>query len=514
MNRILLVISCLVCGIQARGLEVASLFKDHAVLQSGIEIPVWGWGEVGEEVEVSFSGQEVATTVDADGQWQVVLQPEEPSREGVELLVSSTAGAKVVISDVVVGEVWICSGQSNMHMEAHKCREVASLLPKMKNVRAFEVENTVSFDEEDQCNGEWAVGHPDSAVAASFAYHLQVAEDVPVGIILTSWGSSSLEAWMPKSLAQKVPHFKTLLEEFDANTASQKKIQQILKKGVRRQENGKELGWSRVDDIYLRRQTNLLYNAMFHPLIPYGCRGIVWYQGERNTQSMFGMPTTKEWFKRHSGILKYGDTLQAWITELRSRWGRDDLHLSVVMLPGYAKGMLPTSPVKSPQRPESHSWAWMRESQLSVLDLPHTSVACTIDLGDATDIHPKDKEPIGKRLALLAQRDAIGRDVVATGPQVAKVEVEGSQVLVTFDSTVTTVDEKAPREFWLSHDGEKWASAEASLSGNRVVLHSGAVSEPLYVRYAWTGKPEVNLVNSTGLPAYPFRTDHYVPLAK
>ena len=342
---------------------------------------------------------------------------------------------------------------------------------------------------------------PQSAVAFSFAHFYQQQAEVPVGILSASWGSSSLEAWMPRALTEVSPHFKIMMDEFDADTETRERIKSILQKNP----------WSKQDDIFLRRQTNILYNAMIHPLIPYACQGVVWYQGERNTQSMAGMAKSP-WYSRHSGILKYGETLQHWMRSYRGRWEDEELDFLVVMLPGYYKP-LPTGPRNGPDHPAVHSWAWMRESQMKALELPHTAVANTIDLGDVKNIHPKDKLPIGKRLALLAAEDVLEKKLISRGPGVKSVAMKGEALVVSFENAkgLKTLVGKAPTGFWVTDDSKEWVQAKAELRGETVVLRSEKVAKPRYVRYAFVGKPQVNLVNGAGLPAYPFRTDEFAP---
>jgi sialate O-acetylesterase len=250
---------------------------------------------------------------------------------------------------------------------------------------------------------------------------------------------------------------------------------------------------------------------MMHPLEPYACRGLVWYQGERNTQSMFGM-LEKPWFSRNSGMLKYGDTLNAWIERYRRSWDNPQMHFMVVMLPGYGK-LLDTSPTIQADHPTAHSWAWIRESQLKSLELQHTSVANTIDLGDVKNIHPRDKLPIGKRLALLAANSTLNQNVEAYGPMIDHAEPQAGKVVVHFDHAqgLKTIDGNAPTAFWLADNSEKWFKADAEINGQTVILSSANLKTPLYVRYAFSGKPNVNLINAAELPAYPFRTDTFKP---
>ncbi len=359
------------------------------------------------------------------------------------------------------------------------------------------MKRTVAFTEQDTCEGKWVERYPESAVAFGFAYFLEQAAKAPVGIILTCWGSSSIEAWMPRDMTATVPHFKTTMSEFDANTATQNKIKAML--------DGRE----KWNDVFLRQQPNILYNAMMKPLAPYACRGLVWYQGERNTKEMTPM-TGDDWVGRNSGMLLYGDVLKKWMQRYRHEWGRDGFQFLVVMLPGFAKMGKVAIDGENPAVP---SWAWMRESQLQALELPHTAVANTIDLGEAANIHPKDKLPVGQRLALLAARDTLGQKIEAQGPVMKNVESQRNTLVVHFDHAngLKTNDGKAPTGFWLADDSKKWIPAKAEIEGPTVTLQSPQLTKPLYVRYAFAGMPKVNLVNGSDLPAYPFRTDRFHP---
>ena len=248
-----------------------------------------------------------------------------------------------------------------------------------------------------------------------------------------------------------------------------------------------------------------------HPLIPYACKGLVWYQGERNTQSMYGR-IKEPWFSINSGMLKYDETLKEWIKTYRKSWNNDAMHFMVVMLPGYGK-ILDSGTEMNGDNPNAHSWAWMRESQLKVLDLPNTSVVNTIDLGDVEDIHPKDKLPIGQRAALLAMDEISKSKVKSGGPIFKEIKIKENTVVVYFDHAkkLKTTDGKAPTGFWLADDSKKWFRADAKILGKTVVLHANQLSKPKYIRYAFTAKPAVNLVNEIDLPVYPFRTDTFQP---
>ncbi len=484
-------------------IQLGSLFQDHMVLQRDMPIPVWGSAEPGTKVTVKFADQVKTGEVDEGGKWRVDLSAMPASFESREMKVSGgLIHDQVVVADVLVGEVWICSGQSNMQMKVAGVPEVQALIPQAKNIRSFRVKNTVAFSEQDRCEGTWGDEPPDSAVALAFAYYLEELAEAPIGIILTAWGSSSLEAWMPRDMTATVPHFKTMMAEFDADLVTRDRIQAAL--------DGPK-PWANVEDIFLRRQPNILYNTMMKPLAPYACRGLVWYQGERNAQSMQGM-LKDPWWSRNSGMLRYGDVLSQWMLRYRQEWEREDFQFLVVMLPGYGK-TLESGPQTGAESPIAHSWAWIRDAQLQVLNLPHTAVANTIDLGDPTNVHPKDKLPVGDRLARLAARYTLDQKMVSEGPVLKKIERRDDAVMVHFENAegLTTVDGEAPTAFWLADDAQVWVPAHARIEGQVVRLNSPEIEHPQYVRYAFAGKPQVNLVNGAGLPAYPFRTDSFEP---
>ncbi|MDE3742689.1 sialate O-acetylesterase [Maribacter polysaccharolyticus] len=497
---IVLLLSIISVETNAQSLKVASVFGDHMVLQREKVVPVWGHSAPKAEITVKFAGQSKTTRAGADGKWRVKLDPMAASIKEQDMVIFGEN--EVIIKDILVGEVWICSGQSNMQMGVSSSVEVRGLVPLAKNIRTFQVEEKVGLVEQDEAVGQWKTTHPPSAVAFSFAYFLNNVSQVPVGIIQTSWGSSSIEAWMPRSMAQDLPIFDTIMKEFDANKERLAKIRGLMEKP----------NWTNQENIFLRRNSNILYNAMMHPLIPFACRGLVWYQGERNTRYMAGLPKVdeKNWFHRVSGMKDYDEVLKKWIQTYRKRWDDDEMHFMVIMLPGYGKGTHNNQTIDV-ESPTEESWAWMRESQLGALDLPDVSVVNTIDLGDVQNIHPTDKLPIGQRAALLAAKNTLDLDVIAMGPICNNVNVLDDKIIVDFNHAegLKTTNGKAPSGFWISDDSKKWVKAIAMINGESVVLSSPEVKRPKYIRYAFAGKPTVNLVNKNELPAYPFRTDNW-----
>jgi len=475
-------------------IKLGAPFCDNAILQREMDAPVWGWSKPGTKITVEFAGQKKTALTGKDGKWLLKLAPLKANVEPQEMVISDSAGNKVTLKNILVGEVWICSGQSNMqygwgskselHHNWGSVPELAALAPtaKAKPIRHYLVPTFVSLEPEKRCGGEWSTDVSGSAVAFGLSYYLNQKLNVPVGVIVTCWGSSSIEGWMPLDMTAQLPHFKTMIKKFDANDKAA-----VLELIEQQKTSGCVAGpWQGNKEVWVRTRPNLLYNAMLHPLVPYACRGMVWYQGEANA----AQPG------------QYAVSLPLWVKRLRAAWGRDDFHFLIVMLPGYGKDN---------GWPGAKSWAWFREVQMGVLKEPHTSVANTIDLGGENNIHPADKAPICERLALLACRDVYGQKTVAQGPVFKGSCVKGNRIAIEFNNAegLKTTDGAAPGGFWLAGSDKTWYPARASIKGNKVEVEADGLASPVYVRYAFSSKPAVNLVNSDNLPAYPFRTDDW-----
>lgn len=460
----------------------STMFGDHMVLQRNTEVPVWGTANPSEKVTVKFADKQTTTQADTNGKWMVKLPQLKASADGRELVIEGSN--TITYKDVLVGEVWICAGQSNMQYgwgtQSQKRynwggdKDIAALAAdaKTRPIRCYDVPVGISFTPNDNCKGKWSTDLSGSAVAFGFGYQLQKALNVPVAVIVSCWGSSSIEGWMPRDLTAKLPHFKTIMDQFDANASAHERIEKAQAMGIR---DGM---------VFVRKQPNILYNAMLHPIIPYGCRGIVWYQGQAN------------WDKP----AEYAQSLPAWITFLRQKWDREDLHLLVVMLPGFGVDN---------GHPDAKSWAPFRNAQLQVLKIPHTSVVNTIDLGEAKNVHPADKLPVTERLVLLARHDVYNEAIIAQGPMFKNFRISGDKMIITFDHAdgLTTTDGEPPREFWLAGKEGNWQLATAIINKNSIILTNEAIKNPVSCRYAYSGKPNVNLTNQAGMPCYPFKTD-------
>jgi len=477
----------------SQSLTPSSLFTDHMVLQREMPVPIWGKAKAGEKITVTFDGQTKTTTTASNGKWMLKLDPLKASAKGKELIIKGSTS--ITIKDVLVGEVWLCSGQSNMVFPRTNVKELTPLhmnaVSSKMPLRTFRVIENIAFDPIDNAVGKWSTVPSESAVAFGFSYYLQQAIGVPVGIIRSCWGSSSIEGWMPIELTAKLPHFAKNMKEFKQKDHGRvTKLMKLMEGKPNAAQNIKG-----TDNIFVRTRPNILYNAMMHPLAPFAMRGMVWYQGEANSKT----------FADH---MNYQKSLPIWLRSLRKLWGQD-FHFMAVMLPGFGK--IITKGSTEYDSPKVFSWSSFREAQLGVLKEPKTAVSNSIDLGLVGNIHPADKAPIGKRLSLLAQKNIYKNNIIAQGPTYKKFKIKKDKFIISFEhaSGLKTKDGKAPSSFWLAGDDKKWYRANAKIENEEIVLSAKEVALPKACRYAFAAKPNVNLVNKAGLPAYPFRTDKW-----
>ena len=491
-------------------LKPASIFGNNMVLQQGTAVPVWGKAAPGEKVIVEFAGQKKTASADENGKWMVNLDPLKASAQGAVMTISGSSTVK--FNNVLVGEVWICSGQSNMQLGVRAVEELKALVPEANKlpIHYYAMPESIAFEKQDDCSGSWQAAPPTSAVAFGFAYFLQKSLGIPIGIIQTCWGSSSIEGWMPIELTEQLPHFKKIMDKFKADKDQQEACRLIIeqykkahciRKYCDDEAKDKELSKKyRNANIFARTRSNMLYNAMLHPVIPYAVRGMVWYQGEANANAMDKMR-------------QYKESLQVWVKTLRSLWGNEKFHFLAVMLPGYGRifGQAQKGYKDDYTYPGNPTWAWVRESQMGILELPNTAVANTIDLGSLKTIHPKDKKPVCERLALIAEHDVYGKDVKSLAPMFDSFKVDGNKMIIKFKYAegLKSKDGTPPKGFWIADKEGSWHKADAVIKGDSVVITAKGVDKPAACRYAFAAKPEVNLVNGAGLPVYPFRTDNW-----
>lgn len=446
--------------------KLAGLFSDHAVLQADAEVPVWGTASPGVEVHVAVAGKTATCTADEDGEWQTTVGPLKaggPHRLAVE----SGEGDRLIRSDVMVGEVWLASGQSNMVWPVRRTKTGEEAIKKgdRPGIRFFKVANVPGGSpRKDVPGGPWMRSTPDtvpgfSAAAYYFARTLREELNVPVGIIQSAVGGSRVQAWIRRGA-------------FAGNSALEPDLKQI-------EELEKKLD-SLADVERPRKTPTVYYNAMIAPLVPYAFRGAIWYQGEANAK-----PGDAE---------RYEAAFSTLIREWRREWGHEFPFL-FVQLPEF--------------RGRGEHWVRLREEQrLTSEHVDNTAMIVTLGLGNPQNIHPRRKRPVGHRLALAALAKAYGRtDASWSGPQVKHAEALGDgRVKVSFRHAHGGLKTRngALTGFEVQGGDGEWSGAEARISGEAIVVHSADVSEPRAVRYAWSEVPDVSLYNEAGLPASPF----------
>jgi sialate O-acetylesterase len=446
--------------------EPAQLFGDHAVLQSDKPVPVWGRAAPGEHVTVSFAGQAVGATAGPDGRWITVLAPLAANPTGADLVVAGRTS--VTFHDVLVGEVWLCSGQSNMLMMVdagdptnrvvNAEAEVAAA--RYPQIRHFKVDRRASDTPLEATTGDWTVCSPKTvghftAAGYFFARDLFTRLGVPVGIINCSQGGTPIEAWMSPAAVAAFPEITIGRPAPGAATGA--------------------TDWLPCS----------LFNGMVHPLLHCAIRGVIWYQGEGNIG--------------HAAA--YAVHFPAMITAWRSHFGQGDLPFFWVQLANF------NSPTEAP----GELWAFLREAQSRALSLPATGQAVAIDIGEVGNVHPRNKQEVGRRLALIAKAKVYSIPVDYSGPVYRRVEAEGSSLRVSFSSGADglTASDKPLQSFEVAGADRVFHPAGAVIQGDSILVHSAAVAKPVAVRYAWRNDPGANLYNGAGLPAAPFRSDDW-----
>jgi sialate O-acetylesterase len=478
--------------------KLANLFTAHAVLQQGGPIPVWGTAAAGEAVTVTIAGKSATSTADANGKWKAEL-PALAAGGPHELVAKGKNEVKV--PDVMVGEVWIASGQSNMEwlLASGSATAQEHGSANYPGFRMFTVAKSVTSKPAADVGGDWKVCQPGtagnfSAVAYYFAKELHKKLNVPVGVIHTSWGGTPAESWTQIAALEADPDLKPIVDRSKATLeAYPKQLEDWKQAAEKAEKDGTPIPPAPKDPRGVSWRPGGLYNAMVAPIVPYAAKGVIWYQGESNAPR----------------AIQYRKLLPAMIKTWRDAWGKTD----PATMPFYIVQLANFTP--PPAEPGESDWAELREAQALTAKMPGNGLACTIDIGDANDIHPRNKEDVGHRLALVALAQTYGKsDIASAGPQFESMAVEGEKLRVTFKNAdgLTTRDGGAVRGFAIAGDDRAWHWAEGKIEGSSVVVRSDKVAKPVAVRYAWAHNPPTNLYNRADLPATPFRTDDWKPV--
>ena len=506
-------VAVFLCGVCFAKLNLPMVFSDGMVLQRDQDVAVWGWTDPGKSVTVSFADQKQTVKAGADGKFTAMLKDLKASKEPRILSVVNDAGEKKEIQGVLVGEVWLCSGQSNMSMSVSRSNdfEKEKAAANYPLIRMFLTSSVTSLKLENTCPGMWKVCNPEnvgsfSAAAYFFGRRLHKELDVPVGLIRTSWGGTRIEAWTPMAALKPykfVMDYKSSADKsaktFDPAAAEkryqvQKKAWQLKVKEAKAA--GKKPPRSPRKSQHPHKSPHYpanLYNAMINPFVPYGIRGAIWYQGESNAGS-------------YEKAILYRDMLETMISEWRRAWN-SEFPFYAVQLVDFKKAQV--NPV------EDCPWAFIRESFLKChQEMKNVGIAVGIDIGNATDIHPKNKQAIGFRLAQQALARTYGKKIVAGSPMYTGMKKNGSKIVLSFDDVGSGLEAKggALKTFAIAGADKKFVVAEAKVVGKTVVVSSPEVKAPVAVRYAWANNPVgCNLYNKEGFPASPFRTDDWAP---
>jgi len=510
--------------------KLPGIFGDHMVLQRDTSVPVWGSAAPDEAVTVTAGSVTASTKADKDGKWIVHLDKLPLSATPIELDVNGTN--KITFHDVLVGDVWVCSGQSNMAFPLGEASTANEEIPTANHpeMRLFLVQQNPSFKPQSNCTGQWVLCTPAtardfSAVGYFFAKEIAATAKVPVGLIGSYVGSTPAQAWTSLGTLQSDPDLKKAyadpLAELAADPVAVKAAHDAwLANGGRAYLDAMtkwyEDNWAAqqkgaasppqpahypVPEPPYEGQTTLptvLFNGMIAPLEPFAIKGVIWYQGESN-----------------GGDSLYAKLFPAMIADWRKSWGQGDFPFLYVQLPNLGP--------RSPNPAEISGWPVAREDQLNGHAIPKTGMAITIDAGDGENLHPPYKDIVGHRLAQYARHLVYGEDLVYSGPLYDSFKIDGNKVTITFKNVGTGLKIGTPpvtppggtpppndelKGFAVAGIDHKYSWAKATISGtDTVTVTCDQVTAPTSVIYGWDADPVVNLYNSADLPASPFRTD-------
>ena len=470
--------------------RLAGIFGDRMVMQRDRDVPVWGWADRGEKVTVEIRGASQTVEAGEGGKWMVHVGPF-PAGGPYEMTV--TGKTAITIKDILFGDVWICSGQSNMEWGLKEMSDAATEVPRANypDIRMTTITGH-SPEPKDNLTCQWVTCSPEAVQAFSalgyyFGRDLHEALKVPIGLIATAQGAAPIRAWISPSLQLANPLFKEILEDYRTNperfaaySIKRKAYEEEEKKA---KEEGRPAppftcgffeGWG--------GEPGSLFNARIYPLAPLAFKGVVWYQGEND--AIF----------KHSQL--YHDCFALMIQDWRACWPQGDFPFLFVQLPWLTRD------------PEPVEWAEVRDAQRRTLKVKNTGMAVSTDICEPS-LHPRNKSELGKRLSLLARSIAYGERLVCSGPLFDKVTLQGGKALVSFTETGSGLVVKGDKleGFSLAGSDMVFVKAEAKIQGNQVSVYSDMVADPKFVRYAWADNPLGTLYNQEGFPTSCFRSD-------
>jgi len=471
--------------------SVPNIFSDHMVLQREQVNRLWGRGEPGEKVIASIAGQSVSTETGVDGTWTAML-PKLEAGGPHELTIKGSN--EIVLKDILVGEVWVCSGQSNMQWSVKQSNDVdlEKLAANYPKIRMINYPHIGSQEPIWTHNNAWKVCSPEtvedfSAVGYFFGRQLHESIDMPIGLINNAWGGSSAEAWVDRKDLQADSDFEKMLKQWDDTVEQHSALAKMAKSELN--EENKALLANLEKQVLGQHRPGNIYNGVLKSHLGYGIRGVIWYQGESNAGRAY----------------QYRKLFPMMIKKWREAWGQGDFPFYYVQLADYKD---------ENDQPIESEWAELREAQTMTMDaLPHTGQAVIIDIGEGKDIHPKNKVDVAKRLARWALANEYNIQVPFRSPQYESMEVVDGKIAIKFahlGDGWRPFDVKEPRGFQIAGEDRKfvWATAEIQ-KDQSIQVFSKEIKNPIAVRYAWSNNPRCNMYSNSGLPLTPFRTDDW-----
>ncbi|HKE59263.1 MAG TPA: sialate O-acetylesterase [Pyrinomonadaceae bacterium] len=485
--------------------HLPDVLSSSMVLQRDHSIPIWGTADPGESVTVTFASQKKSATADKDGKWLIHLSSLKANATPATMTIQGKN--KLELKDILVGEVWLVAGQSNMQRLLSETANGAEAIAAADHadIRLFNVSRAVGFKHAPPPLGVWQASSPESvkefsAAGYYFGVELQKELNVPVGLINSSYGGSQAEAWTPVEYLLASSDLKPTVERTKIWDEERPRVKvqydEAIKKWREDSDKAKAAGArpqpspAVPDSLREYRIAASIYDGMIAPLIPFYIRGAFWYQGESN----------------EARAQQYEILLPVMIKAWRERWGEGDFPFGIIQLPNYRD---------QKADPADEAWSHIREAQRRTAEkISNAGLIVTIDIGEARDIHPKNKLDVGKRMAYWALGDVYSRHSVRSGPSFSGATASGSELLVTFADAgrgLKTRDGGKLEEFAIAGADRQWHWAEAKIVGrNRVKVWSPSVPQPIAVRYAFNNNPKnPNLTNDSGLPASPFRSDDW-----